>query len=87
MDVMLAGGVFEITGPRGTYRVAPANTRLALTYYQVSAAGITDYEALFTAVWALCVPGVVDTITFAWRTGDPYETDTVRQRSEPPSNT
>jgi hypothetical protein len=35
---------------------------------------------VFAALWALCAPGVIDTITFAWRAGDPYETDTVRQR-------
>ena len=73
-------GAFVITGPTGTCRVTPSGTELALTHVGLSSIGITEYEAVFTALWALCAPGVVDTITFAWRAGDPYETDTVRQR-------
>ncbi len=87
MDVAIVDGMFAITGPKGTYRIAPSGASLDLTHVGVASAGITDYEALFTALWSLCAAGAVDTITFAWRAGDPYETDTVRQRFGKPSNT
>ena len=73
-------GAFVITGPTGSCRVAPRGTELALTHVGLSSIGIEDFAPVFAALWALCAPGVVDTITFAWRAGDPYETDTVRQR-------